>query len=124
MKTITGICLTEFQKWRWDNYSMTWDKFKMLDFDYQVSVIVKFLMWNDIVICPTIEWIGSDEIVHAYEITHEPNSGKRMCQRVETIKSFNEGYGSYTGGWDTRTEAMQEAIKHATKIYNERSEKP
>jgi len=68
------------------------------------------------------ESIGSDEWVFAYVIKHLPNqfsNAKRRNMHFETIKSFEEGLGTYEGGWHTDKEAQIECIKKMICIFNQ-----
>jgi hypothetical protein len=67
----------------------------------------------------TRETIGSDEWVFGYKIHWLPKEfwdAKRRCLHFQYIESFSESPGgTYTGGWDTYEEALENALLRAMK---------
>lgn len=66
-----------------------------------------------------IETTGTDEWVYTYCIVHLPkefHQAKRRSPHLKTCSSYSEGYGTYTGGYNTRNEALAAAITEALKL--------
>lgn len=81
--------------------------------------VVEWLRVNyNINITYTIDVIGSDEWCYGYHIWYIPeefDSVKRRCSHILQIYSFKEGYGSYTGGWNSPQEAYSAAFDYCLK---------
>lgn len=59
--------------------------------------------------------LGSDEWGYGYVISYLPKEFedvKRRCLHLVIKESFKEGIGSYTGAWNTPTEAYEAAIEY------------
>lgn len=65
------------------------------------------------------ETIGSDEWVFAYRLDYLPKEyweAKRRCPHFQVKESFSDGFGTYSGGWDTFEEALENALKHSLEL--------
>lgn len=76
---------------------------------------------HNIHISVTLEFIGSDEWVYAYEIIYLPKNEANIKRRSVLFKkiysfSFKEEIGTYNGGWDTYEEALEEGLKESLKL--------
>lgn len=84
------------------------------------DILYKWLRDKLIFVHVTIEFIGSDEWVFAYEIQWLPKedfNAKRRSQKFKVKKSFEESPGgTYWGGWDTYEEALDGGLREALKL--------
>ena len=72
----------------------------------------KTLRDNGIDIFISLECIGDDETCYTYEIRFELGKGKRFRDRINWFSPFNISGGTYSGGWNTYEEALEDAINY------------
>ena len=80
------------------------------------SVVVEWLRVNfQVNVTYTVEVIGSDEWRYGYMICYLPFgfwSEKRRSIHFQTVYSFCEVGSSYTGAWDSPSEAISAALSY------------
>lgn len=77
-------------------------------------------IFHYIIITPVWESLGSDEWCYGFEVRWLPkefHEAKRRCPHFQTKQSFSiSGGASYSGGWDTPLEAIEEGVKYSLKL--------
>ena len=66
-----------------------------------------------------IEFVGTDEWEFSYKIKYLPKNKfevKRRSIEFETIYSFIESPGSYSGTWRTYEQALEQGLQHALNL--------
>lgn len=84
-----------------------------------LTLIQRWLAKYYVFVLPDIKHIGSDEWVYVYWIKYLPTKHlqeKRRCQYFVEIESYKEGFGTYTGAWNTPQEALLAGVTEALTL--------